>query len=284
MIHTGILKSWYVESVNFMVVLTFLCKMFHMCFPAVVTLVLYELFLPYIQLGKKVCPDVDFSMQHQHNNRNSASGHHCKEPGSVLFAPSLWVCRYTDEVPHPSPLIQSLDYLCGPLLDSSVCPCLSYWGAQNWMQNSSCGLTNAEERGSITSVVWLPAPSKCSPGYHLPSLLQGHIFGSWSMWCPSGHPSPFLARLLSSCAASSEHRYLELFLPRGRTWCFLFLNYTRFLSACPGFSRWQHSSFGPSAAPHSLVSSATLLRVYSLPHYADATVDLPKEKAVIFSK
>lgn len=53
MIHTGILKSWYAESVNFMVVLTFLCKMFHMCIPAVVTLVLYELFLLYIQLGKR---------------------------------------------------------------------------------------------------------------------------------------------------------------------------------------------------------------------------------------
>lgn len=36
-----------------MVVLTFLCKMFHMCIPAVVTLVLYELFLPYIQWGKR---------------------------------------------------------------------------------------------------------------------------------------------------------------------------------------------------------------------------------------
>lgn len=53
MIHTGILKSWYVESVSFMVVLTFLCKMFHMCIPAVVTLLLYELLLPYIQQGKR---------------------------------------------------------------------------------------------------------------------------------------------------------------------------------------------------------------------------------------
>ena len=32
----------------------------------------------------------------------------------------------------------------------------------------------------------------CSPGYHQPSLLEGHISGSYSAWCPPGCPGHFL--------------------------------------------------------------------------------------------
>lgn len=35
----------------------------------------------------------------------------------------------------------SLSHLCG------VCPCLLYWGAQNWAQRSRCGFTGAERAG-----------------------------------------------------------------------------------------------------------------------------------------
>lgn len=277
MIRTGILKSWYAESVNFMVVLTFLCKMFHMCIPAVVTLVLYELFLPYIQLGKR----------------------------SILMWISVCNISITTETLLLGTTAKSLAQSClhSPFgyVDALMRAPHPVFVALSWtFQYVHVSLTEEHRTGCSVPSVASPMLSRgaassplsgcqhsswCSPGYHLPSLLQGHVSGSWAMWCPSGHPFPFLARLLSSCAAPTVHKCLELFLPKGRTWRFPFLNYMRLLSACPGLSWWQHSSFSPSAAPPSLISSAALLRVCSLSHYSDAAADLPKKKTVItFSK
>lgn len=119
MIHTVILKSWYVESVNFTVVLTFPCKIFHMCIPAVVTLVLYELFMPYMQLGKRsvlmwiqVC-NISITTE------TLPLGTTAKSLAQSCLHPPF---GYIQEVRSS----QSLNYLCGTLLDSPVCPCLSY--------------------------------------------------------------------------------------------------------------------------------------------------------------
>lgn len=107
------------------------------------------------------------------------SGHHWKEPGSVLIVPSLWV--HTGE--SPLSLLQaeqsqfSQPFLVGEMLVSfvdlywtlaSTSMSLLYWGGQHWTQYSTCGLTSAEERGGSTSLslllnllfLW------CSPGYH----------------------------------------------------------------------------------------------------------------------
>lgn len=115
MIHTGILRSWYVESVNFMVVLTFLSKMFHMCFPAVVTLVLYELFLPYIQLGKKSVLMWISVCNISTTAETLPLGTTAKSLAQSCLHPPFGFVVISVRTPPPTPLIQSLNYLCWTL-------------------------------------------------------------------------------------------------------------------------------------------------------------------------
>lgn len=83
------------------------------------------------------------------------AGHHWKEPGSVLFAPSLLVFVHVDKIPFSLPcpwlnsrgsqplptegMFQTFGQFCSPLLDSfqyvQVCLVL---GAQNQTQRSRC--------------------------------------------------------------------------------------------------------------------------------------------------
>ena len=89
--------------------------------------------------------------------------HHWKEPGSALFASSLQVLLYIDEMPpwafsSPGWTVPAVSAFCHrrdaptqliiPVVLrwtlSSMSMSLLYWGAQNWTQHSSCGLTSAE--------------------------------------------------------------------------------------------------------------------------------------------
>lgn len=176
MIHTGILKSWYAESVNFMVVLTFLCKMFHMCIPAVVTLVLYELFLLYIQLGKRsilmrisVC---NISITTETLLLGTTAKNLAR---SCLHSPFGHVDALMRS-PHPDfvALSWTLQYVHVFLTEEHRTGC-NVPGVASPMLG----------RGAASSPLsGCQHSSRCSPGYHLPSLLQGHVSGSWAMWCP----------------------------------------------------------------------------------------------------
>lgn len=248
MIHTGILKSWYVKSVNSMVVLTFLCKRFYMCIPAVLTLVFYELFLPYIQLGKRsvlvwisVC-----------NNRNSASGHPCKKPGSILFAPSLWVCRYIDEVPWSQTLNLSLWPSIGlsstsmSLLLRSAEPDTAFqvWPHQHWAEGQHllpCLAASTPPNAAHNTICLLCcrgtflAHGQCSvhqdtylpflPGF-FPAVLPPLWAGAWSCSSPRARLGPSLVwTMWSSCQpvqvspdGSTAPLAHQLLLP---VWCHL---------------------------------------------------------------
>ena len=88
------------------------------------------------------------------------TGHHRKEPGSILFTPSIQLFIYIDKVP-PKPsllqveqwqlfqpfliggMLQSFDYTCGLSLNSLRRVHVSCaGGAQNWPQYSRCSLTS----------------------------------------------------------------------------------------------------------------------------------------------
>lgn len=80
-------------------------------------------------------------------------------------------------------MLQQLNtsHLCGLRWTlSSGSTSLCYCGAQDWTQNSRCGLTKAEQRGRIPSR-W-PRSSRCTPGYHCPPGRQGTA-GSCSPAC-----------------------------------------------------------------------------------------------------
>lgn len=71
------------------------------------------------------------------------TGHHWKEPGSLLLAPSFKVIIHIQKMlPRWSgPLITSLGLF---WIFSSMSLSLLCWGAQNWIQYSTGGLTSAE--------------------------------------------------------------------------------------------------------------------------------------------
>ena len=73
------------------------------------------------------------------------TGHHWKDPGYVVFAPSLQVFIYINKIspwafslsgwtdsPHGRDAPVPSLYLWPFAGLSPVCPCLSYWGTQNW--------------------------------------------------------------------------------------------------------------------------------------------------------
>lgn len=61
----------------------------------------------------------------------------CCEPESLL----LW-----------GDMLQSLNHLLWPLLDSLQYACVSYWGAKNRIEYSRCGFTSSGWKGKITSL------------------------------------------------------------------------------------------------------------------------------------
>lgn len=75
-------------------------------------------------------------------------------------------------------------HLCGPSLDSPICPCLSCRGLQNWTYYSMCGPTHTEQMGRITSLDHMLGIilSNLWPSVQIywPGLWHRHILGSSS--------------------------------------------------------------------------------------------------------
>ena len=106
-----------------------------------------------------------------------------------------------------------------------------YWEAQNWTQDSRCGIISVEWRGSITSLDLLA----------ILCLRQLRI--SYSFFATRTHwwlmvnlafsriPRSFSVKLLSSWSAPSRYWCLGLFLPMCRMLHFPLLNCMRFQSA-----------------------------------------------------
>lgn len=95
-------------------------------------------------------------------------------------------------------MLQSLNFylaLCQTL--SSISMSLLYWGAEKWTEHSRCSFISAEQKGRITFLN-LQVIIYGSPGYHQPSLWQGHTAASCSSWCSARTPRSFSAELLSS--------------------------------------------------------------------------------------
>ena len=90
-----------------------------------------------------------------------------------------------------------------------------------------------------------------------------------SVFLSTETPRSFFAELPSSWLTSSLYWCLGLFLPRGRTWYFALLKFTKFLLVyfsipLRSFCMAAQPS-GVSAAPPNFVLSATLLRVHLFP-------------------
>lgn len=164
-------------------------------------------------------------------------GHHWKEPGFVIFAPSLTSGIYGWS-PLPKPpllkaqwfqlsqsfpkeeILPSLHRLHGSILD-----CLHYADVSLVQEGHRCGLTSAKQKGTIPSLDMLA------------TLLQD------SLLCGKGtlvahvqlgvhqDPQVLFAVVLSNSLVSNIFLFMGLFLHRCRALQFPLLQYMWFLSA-----------------------------------------------------
>uniref|UniRef100_U3I1L4 Uncharacterized protein n=1 Tax=Anas platyrhynchos platyrhynchos TaxID=8840 RepID=U3I1L4_ANAPP len=63
---------------------------------------------------------------------------------------------------------------------------------------------------SFVALLWTHSTTSMSYGCSWPSLLEGHITGSWSSYCPRGPPGPFLPRsfrdhLFPACTGGNNY-------------------------------------------------------------------------------
>jgi len=167
--------------------------------------------------------------------------------------------------PSNSPLIKSISLQSG----ENERRALRYWALHMWMQYYQWGLSSAQQRGRITSLDLLVM--------HL--LIQPR--GGLTFWAVRAHcwlmsslpststPRYFSPGLCSDLSSPSLYWYKMLTQLRCNTMHLDLLNLMRFSWAlCSRLSKslWiaSHPS-GVSIVPHSLVSSADLLRVHSTP-------------------
>ena len=208
------------------------------------------------------------------------TGHHWKEPGSILFAPSLEIFIYIGKIPLCLlfsrlkqsqlsqsflmwELLQSFHHLGGPSQDSPQCvqaslvlgsPALDtviqVWPHQCWREGKD-------------HLPW-------SGGSSLFNAAQDFAFfaGACSTSCPPRSPgcfftSHFPAGQPPACAGAWGCSPPGAGLCTSPCWT-AWRSHQPISTACPGPSGWQYDS-GVSAPPPSLVSSANLLRVCSAP-------------------
>ena len=143
------------------------------------------------------------------------TGHHWKEPGSVLFASSLQVFIHIDEIPPEPSLFQtdqshlsqpfvtwgvfhSLHQFCRLSLEflSSMSMPPLYLGGQKWIQLSRYGLTSAEQRGRITSLNTMATLQLMQPRIPLTSFATGAHFWLTFNLVSTRTPESFSAKLL----------------------------------------------------------------------------------------
>ena len=143
------------------------------------------------------------------------------------------------------------------------------WGFQGWMQDSRWGLTRAEQKGRIPSLDWLAMFPLMQPRVRLAFWTVSTHCWLMSSFSSTGTHKSFLAELLSITLAPSLYWYLGLPWPMCRTLHLILLNLMRFTQAhFLSLSKSLWMVFQPSSlltAPLSLMSSANLLKVHSIP-------------------
>ena len=145
------------------------------------------------------------------------------------------------------------------------------WGLQSWMWYSRLGLTKWSREGeSPPSTCW-SCFFLCSLGYEWLDTCWTASMRCWLMsnFLPTSIPKSFLVGLLSIHSLPSLYWYWGLPWPRCRTLHLALLTFMRFTlaqSSSLSGSRWMATLRSRvSTASHSLLSSAKLLRVHSIP-------------------
>lgn len=147
-----------------------------------------------------------------------------------------------------------------------ICPFLSCTGDTSTRHNTLDLVSPGKSRGEQSTFWWFLA--LCSPGSSWLSLLQEHIAGSWSIWCPLGHQDSrsFSVKLLSSQSAPGLCWHMGLFLLWYKASNFSLLNSMRLLAAdIQPVKVLPAQIFGASTTLRCFVLSVNFLRMHFLP-------------------
>ena len=165
-------------------------------------------------------------------------------PSSLSTPPVRYLYTLIRKIPPEPSLPQSEQpqHSASPCITDALIPQSSLWPfegltpvclcqAQNWIQESRCGLTSAEQRGRITSVDLLVTVILTQSRCCWTSLLPRYIASSCSLWCPPGPQVPFLQSCFPESHPSACTGAWGCSSPGEGICIILLLNFMKFLLA-----------------------------------------------------
>lgn len=142
-----------------------------------------------------------------------------------------------------------------------------YWGAQNWLKDSRCGITRAEKRWRIATLDQLATSWPCNPGYFWPCPFNKDTLLVHARLEIHQEPEGLCCEAAFQPVGPQLKLVHGVILPQVRTSSITFLNFMRFLlnhfSSMLRFLWMAAWCSGASGAPLRFVLAANLLRLHS---------------------